>query len=112
MTLTELPRWSVADVHESLDARSFTDALELARSDADRLVALFDELDIRATDTRPVTADDATAADRALRELNRVTDAVNLLRVYVYATVATDCATNVRSPCSARPVSSTQHCGR
>ena len=90
MTTTDLPRWSVADVHESLDARSFTDALEQARADADRLVALFDELDIRATVTRPVTADDGAAADRALRELNRVTDAVNLLRVYVYATVATD----------------------
>ena len=24
----DLPRWSVADVHESLDARTFTDALE------------------------------------------------------------------------------------
>jgi len=90
VTVTDLPRWSVADVHESLDARSFTDALEQARADADRLVALFDELDIRATDTRPVTADDGAAADRALRELNRVTDAVNLLRAYVYATVATD----------------------
>ncbi len=90
MTTTELPRWSVADVHDSLDARSFTDALEQAGADADRLVALFDELDIRATPTRPVTPDDAVAADRALRELNRVTDAVNLLRVYVYATVATD----------------------
>jgi oligoendopeptidase F len=90
VTMTDLPRWSVADVHESLDARSFTDALEQARADSDRLVALFDELDIRATDTRPVTADDGAAADRALRELNRVTDAVNLLRAYVYATVATD----------------------
>lgn len=90
MTSTELPRWSVADVYESLDARSFTDALEQAGADADRLVALFDELDIRATETRPVTADDGSAADRALRELNRVTDAVDLLRVYVYATVATD----------------------
>ena len=64
-TMTDLPRWSVADVHESLDSRSFTDALEQARADSDRLVALFDELDIRATDTRPVTADDGAAADRA-----------------------------------------------
>ena len=90
LTMTDLPRWSVTDVHESLDARSFTDALEQASADADRLVALFDELDIRSTETRPVTAEDGAAADRALRELNRVTDAVNLLRAYVYATVATD----------------------
>lgn len=86
----ELPRWSVADVHESLGARSFTDALERARADTDRLVALFDELGVRQVPTRPVTTDDGAAADRALRELNRVTDAVNQLLVYVYATVATD----------------------
>jgi pepF/M3 family oligoendopeptidase len=90
MTTVELPRWSVADVHDSLDARSFTDALEQAGADTERLVALFDELGIRAVPTRPVTADDGVAADRALRELNRVLEAVNLLRVYVYATVATD----------------------
>jgi oligoendopeptidase F len=86
----ELPRWSVTDVHESLEARSFTDALERAAADAQRLVALFDELSIRATARRPVTAADGSAADRALRELNRVTDEADLLRVYVYATVATD----------------------
>jgi pepF/M3 family oligoendopeptidase len=86
----ELPRWSVADVHESLDARSFTDALERSRADTDRLVALFDELGVRQVPTRPVTPDDGAAADRALRELNRVTDAVSQLLVYVYATVATD----------------------
>lgn len=87
---SELPRWSVADVHESLDARSFTDALEQAGADADRLVALFDDLDIRATTARAVTDADGAAADTALRELNRVSDAANVLRVYIYATVATD----------------------
>ena len=54
-TTETLPRWSVADVHESLDARSFTDALEQAGADVDRLVALFDEHDIRAIDARPPT---------------------------------------------------------
>ena len=43
---------------------------ELVEADVD---ALFDELDFRATDTRPASADDGAAADRALRELNRVT---------------------------------------
>ena len=85
-----LPRWSVADVHESLDSRSFTDALEQAGADADRLVALFDELDIRSTTAREVTAADGAAADRVLVELNRVTEHTNQLRVYVYATVATN----------------------
>jgi hypothetical protein len=31
----ELPRWSVGDVHDSLDARSFIDALERAGADTD-----------------------------------------------------------------------------
>ena len=85
-----LPRWSVADVHESLESRSFVDALEQAGADADRLVALFDELGIRAAATRAVTTADGAAADRALAELNRVSEHVNHLRVFVYATVSTD----------------------
>ncbi len=85
-----LPRWSVADVHESLESRSFTDALEQVRADADRLVAMFDELDIRATAPRDVTDDDGGVADRVLVEHNRVTEHTNHLRVYVYATVSTD----------------------
>ncbi|MGB0113102.1 MAG: M3 family oligoendopeptidase [Ilumatobacteraceae bacterium] len=85
-----LPRWSVADIHESLDSRSFQDAMERSSADVGRLVALFDELDIRATAERAPTETDGAAADRALRELNRVTQDADLLRVYVYATVATD----------------------
>jgi len=85
-----LPRWSVADVHESLDSRSFTDALEQVGADADRLVAMFDELGIRAAAPRHVTDDDGGVADRVLAELNRVTEHANHLRVYVYATVSTD----------------------
>ncbi len=85
-----LPRWSVADVHESLDSRSFAAALEQAGADSDRLVALFDELDIRATPTRDVTSADGAVADRILADLNRVTEGTNHLRVYVYATVSTD----------------------
>ncbi len=56
MSTTEtesLPRWSVADVHEGLEARSFVDALERIGAGAERLVALFDEHDVRATDRRP-----------------------------------------------------------
>ena len=38
---TALPRWSVADVHQSFDARSFTDAMEAAGAGVTRLEALF-----------------------------------------------------------------------
>ena len=37
MTSTTLPRWSLADVHESVDARSFNDAMERSAADVERL---------------------------------------------------------------------------
>lgn len=87
---TVLPRWSVADVHDSLDARSFTDSLERTGADIDRLVALFDEVGIRATAERQPTPDDGVAADRAIAEMNRVRADLAILTVYAYAIVATD----------------------
>lgn len=94
MTITEpsdsLPRWSVADVHESFDSRSFSDAKERSTADVERLIALFDELNIRATDQRSLTEADGTAADRAITEFNRVSDDLDLIDAYVYATVSTD----------------------
>ena len=97
-----LPRWDVSDVHDSLESRSFTDALERASADADRLVALFDELDVRAVDPRTVTDADGESADRVLRELNRVLVEVNTLRTYVTATVATDSRDGVGQAASSR----------
>ena len=44
---TALPRWSVADVHESFNSRSFTDAMERAGSNVARLEALFETHNIR-----------------------------------------------------------------
>jgi len=90
VTTTELPRWSVADVHDSLESRSFHDALERAGADADRLVGLFDDFDVRATAPRAVTDADGEVADRVIAELNRVIADADLLRVYVQATVSTD----------------------
>lgn len=94
MTITEpanpLPRWSVADIHESFDSRSFSDAKERSTADVERLIALFDELNIRATEQRSLTGADGTAADRAISEFNRVSDDLDLLDAYVYATVSTD----------------------
>jgi oligoendopeptidase F len=86
----ELPTWSVADVHESVEARSYTDALERSAADLERLVALFDQLGIRAIPPRPPEASDADAADRAIREMNRVSEELAILRVYAYAVVSTD----------------------
>ena len=94
VTITEpadpLPRWNVADVHESFGSRSFSDAKERSIADVERLIALFDELNIRATDQSTLTDVDGTAADRAIIEFNRVSDDLDLLDAYVYATVSTD----------------------
>jgi pepF/M3 family oligoendopeptidase len=90
MTSTELPQWSLADVHDSIDARSFTDALERSAADVDRLVALFDELGIRATERRQPTDVDGEAARSALDEMNRVSADLAVLRSYAYCIVAAD----------------------
>jgi oligoendopeptidase F len=85
-----LPRWSVTDVHESFNSRSFSDAQEQSTADVERLIALFDELDIRSASKGALTDTDGAAADRAIREFNRVSADLDLLDAYVYATVSTD----------------------
>ena len=49
MTVTDdtLPHWDVSDLHESLDARTFTSAVESFEATIERLRALFDERDGR-----------------------------------------------------------------
>ena len=85
-----LPQWSVADVHESFESRSFVDALEQVGADSTRLAALFDEHDIRRCDHRPVTEADGRAADAVIRALNDTELRTDLVGAYVYATVSTD----------------------
>ncbi|MDW3213507.1 MAG: M3 family oligoendopeptidase [Ilumatobacteraceae bacterium] len=87
---TELPRWSVADVHESLEARSVADAHERIGAGATRLVALFDEHDIRAVEPRPVTPADGAAADAVIGAYNALSEEFQELGATVYATVTTD----------------------
>jgi pepF/M3 family oligoendopeptidase len=89
-TTDELPRWSVADVYESFDSREFVAAMEQAGADVARLEALFDEHGIRATEPRPVTAADGTAAEAVLAALNAARLHGNVLGAYVHATVSTD----------------------
>jgi oligoendopeptidase F len=89
-TTETLPRWSVADVHESLESRSFVDALEQTGADSTRLTALFDEHDIRRCETRAVTEADGKAADAVLRAVNDNTQRVDIVGAYVYASVSTD----------------------
>ena len=76
---TALPRWSVADVHQSFDARSFTDAMESAGAGVTRLEALFEEHNIRAVTPRPVQPADGEAADSVINTFNNsITSSSNL----------------------------------
>ncbi len=98
MTDIDLPRWSVSDVHESLDARSFLDAQEQAGAEVDRLIALFDEHAIRGAgrdgdqhaEPRTATPADGAAADAVIAGYNRVSAELDLLGAYVYSSVSTD----------------------
>ena len=85
-----LPRWSVADVFESLDAPDFAAAMERASAEATRLAALFDEHNVRAVEPRPVTAEDGASADAVIIAINRAMAELEILEVAVYATVATN----------------------
>lgn len=85
-----LPRWSVADVHESIDARSFLNAQEQAGAEVERLVALFDEHNVRSGEQRVATQADGAAADAIIAGYNRVSAELDLLGAYVYSSVATD----------------------
>ena len=86
----QLPRWSVADVHESLESRSFLVAMERSAAETGRLETLFDELGIRAIPARAVTPDDGRAADQIIRRVNEWEKELDELESYVHATVSTD----------------------
>ncbi|MGB8860698.1 MAG: M3 family oligoendopeptidase [Ilumatobacteraceae bacterium] len=85
-----LPRWSVADVHESFEARSFLDAMDRCSADIARLEALLDEHDIRHTDPRPVTKEDGLVADTVIGALNAMKEHSATLGAYILATTSTD----------------------
>lgn len=85
-----LPRWSVADVHESFNARSFTDAMERAGSNVARLEALFEAHNVRAVQPRTPNAQDGTVADAVIQAFNQTVDEQDILISYIYATVSTD----------------------
>ncbi len=87
---SELPRWSVSDIHPDLESRSFLDAQERIGAEVERLVSLFDDLKIRATEPRPASPADGAAADAAIAAYNRVSGELDTLGAYVYASVSTN----------------------
>lgn len=89
-THSPLPRWSVADVHESFSARSFTDAMERVGAEVSRLEAACDEHNIRAITQRPPTHHDGAVADTIIKQFNETVKESEILGAYVYATVSTN----------------------
>ena len=90
MTDTLLPRWSVADVHESFSARSFTDAMERTQANVARLEALFEENNIRAGKARKPTSQEGEIANAVINSMNQTIKESEILGSYVYATVSTN----------------------
>ena len=86
---TALPRWSVADVHESFDSRTFRAAFESFSADVSRLEAIFDEENVRKID-RKIEDADGEIANKVIALYNRVMAAGDVLGAYIYATVSTD----------------------
>lgn len=86
----QLPRWSIADAHESLESRSFTDAMERSASSVDRLVTLFDQHNVDAAESRSPTAGDGVAADEVLIAFNRTMEELGTLGACIYASVSTN----------------------
>lgn len=85
-----LPRWSVHDVHESFDSRSFSDSMERAGTNVSRLETLFETHNIRSIDPRTPNAQDGVAADEVIQAFNNTVDEQDILISYIYATVSTD----------------------
>jgi oligoendopeptidase F len=90
MTTTDLPRWSAADIYESIGSRAFVDDVESLDAGATRLEALFDEHDVRRCEPRDVSAADGAAADAVLAAHNEHQTRHLVAAAFVHSIVATD----------------------
>jgi oligoendopeptidase F len=91
MTLTDAPpRWDLTPIFPDLDDRAFSGALEGVYAQVDRLAALYDELDIRATEPRAVTDADVAAVDAVLASTNHLQAELRPVATYLYALISTD----------------------
>lgn len=85
----DLPRWDVSTVFPSLASREFAAAHEQLTATIDRLVALYDEHDVRGGDKH---LDDAAVAsfEAVVDATNAAREAVRVVVAYVHAFVSTD----------------------
>jgi pepF/M3 family oligoendopeptidase len=91
MTLTDAPpRWDLTPIFPGIDDRAFTGALEGVYAQVDRLAALYDQFDVRATEPRAVTEADVAAVNAVLASTNHLQAELRPVATYLYALVTTD----------------------
>ena len=91
MATTETaPRWDLTPIFAGTDDRAFAGALEGIYAGVDRLVALYDELDIRDQPPRPVTDADVAALESVISDVNDLQTQMRIVSTYLYALVTTD----------------------
>lgn len=85
----DLPRWDVSTVFPSLASREFAAAHEQLTATIDRLVALYDEHDVRGGDR---AVDDAAVEsfEQVVDATNAAREAVRVVIAFVHAFVSTD----------------------
>ena len=84
------PRWDLDPIYRGLDDRAFTSAVEGVYAGIDRLAALYDERDIRATDPREPTDADVAGLEAVLDATNELQAELRRLTAYLYALTTTD----------------------
>jgi len=90
VTATGAPRWDLSTLFAGLDDREFGRALEGVHARVDRLVALYDELDVRATAPRSVTDADVAALEAVVDATNEVQTELRPVATFLYALISTD----------------------
>jgi len=91
MTVTDRPpRWDLSPIFTGLEDRDFNGALEGVYARVDRLAVLYDKLDIRATQPRPIDDDDVTALETVLDATNELQDELRPVVTYLYGVISTD----------------------
>jgi pepF/M3 family oligoendopeptidase len=91
MTATQAPpRWDLDPIFLGLEDRGFNIALEGVYARVDRLVAMHDELDIRAHESRAVDDADVAALEAVLDATNELQSELRPIATYLYAVVSTN----------------------
>src|SRR6478735_6670831 len=90
MAADALPTWDMTPYFPSLESREFAGAHESIGAGVDRLVALYDERDVRGGESAEVDEQVAESLDAVLDATNELQEQLRLVSAYVHAFVTTD----------------------